>query len=138
MPSLPDSSGPFARARLYKLEPSRWLRAWWLGLHLVLILAALMANPPPAVGVSLLPVLAWHYRRFNPVRGALLIVSPGGRFALPVAGRFDLELAGSTRIGALWAELVFRDRPKSRFLILKDQLEEPDWRRLSLILRERA
>jgi hypothetical protein len=97
-----------------------------------------MANAPPAVGVALLAALAWHYRRFYPVRGALLIVSPGPRFALPAAGRFDLELAESTSVGAFWAELVFRDRPKSRFLIVRDQLEEPDWRRLSLILRERA
>jgi len=95
-----------------------------------------MANPPPAVGIGLLPAVAWHFRRFHPVRGGLLIASPGGRFALPAAGRFDLELTDSTRIGGFWAELVFSDRPGSRFLILKDQLAEPDWRRLSLTLRE--
>lgn len=138
MPSLPDSSAPFARPHLYRLGPSRCLRVWWLGLHLVLVLAALMASLPPAAVIVLLPVLAWHYRRFYPARGGLLIVSGGGRFALPLAGRFDLELAASTRIGAFWADLAFSDRPRSRFLILRDQLQEPDWRRLSLTLRERG
>jgi hypothetical protein len=112
--------------------------AWWIGLHLVLIIALLMANPSPVVGAGLLAALAWHFRHFHPVRGTLLITSPGGRFALPVDGRFDLELTSSTRIGAFWVELVFSDRPGSRFLILKDQLAEPDWRRLSLILREQS
>ena len=102
------------------------------------MLAGFMANMPLAVGFGLLPALAWHYRRFDPVCGGLLIVSRGSRFALPLAGRFDLRLAGATRVGAFWAELVFRDRPRSHFLILRDQLAEPEWRQLSLILRERV
>lgn len=136
MPSLPDCSGPFERALLFKLRASRWLRIWWIGLHLVLILAVLMANPPPAVGAALMLGLAAHFRRLFPLRGALLIASPGGRFALPAAGRFDLTLAEATRLGGFWVELAFSDRPGSRFLILRDQLAEPDWRRLGLILRE--
>ena len=96
-----------------------------------------MANAPPTAGGVLLLVLAVHFERRYPVRGGLLIASPGGRFALPAAGRFDLRLTESTRIGSFWAELAFSDRPGSRFLILKDQLTEPDWRRLSLILHER-
>lgn len=134
---MPDCSRSFAKARLFRLTRSRWLLAWWIGLHLVLTLAVLMANPPPALGGVLMLVLAVHFKRRYPVRGGLLIASPGGRFALPAAGRFDLRLAESTRIGFFWAELVFSDRPGSRFLILKDQLTEPDWRRLGLILRER-
>jgi Membrane-bound toxin component of toxin-antitoxin system len=137
MPSLPDSSGPFARARLFKLEASRWLFAWWVGLHLILAFAVFMANPPPAAALVLLIALAWHFRRLDRSRGELLIAGPRGRFALPAAGRFDLALAGSPRVAGFWIELSFSDRPGSHFLILRDQLTEPDWRRLSLILRER-
>ena len=133
---MPDSSGPFATARLFKLEVSRWLHAWWIGLHLLLLGALLMANPPPAAAIALMLALALHFRRLYPLRGALLIASPGGRFGLPAAGRFNLGLADSTRLGAFWVELAFDDRPGSRFLILKDQLTELDWRQLCLILRE--
>jgi hypothetical protein len=100
-------------------------------------LAIFMANLPPAAGAVLLLALALHCRRLGPRRGELLIAGPGGRFALPAAGRFDLALAESTCIGGFWIELSFSDRPSSRFLILRDQLAEPDWRRLSLMLRER-
>jgi Membrane-bound toxin component of toxin-antitoxin system len=137
MPSLPDSSGPFARVQLFKLEASRWLFAWWVGLHLILVSAVLMANPPPAAGFVLLVALVWHFRRLRRGRGELLIAGPRDRFALPAAGRFDLALAASPSVAAFWIELSFSDRPGSHFLILRDQLAEPDWRRLSLIFRER-
>jgi hypothetical protein len=78
-----------------------------------------------------------HARRRNPVRGALLVVSDGPRFALPVDGRFNLSLSASSRCGLHWAELVFSDRPRERLLVLRDQLDARDWRRLKLLVRER-
>jgi len=97
-----------------------------------------MANPPLAIGSALILVLSLHFRLRYPVCGALLILSPGGRFALPIEGRFDLTLSKATALGDFWAELVFSDRPNSRFLLLRDQLPELEWRRLSLNLRERV
>ena len=95
-----------------------------------------MANLPAAVAAATIAALILHFRLRNPVCGALLLVSGRGRFALPIEGRFNLTLSDTTRIGSFWIELVFSDCPNSRFLVLKDQFQEPEWRRLCLILRE--
>jgi hypothetical protein len=95
-----------------------------------------MANLPFVAAGLGLGALALHFRARYPVREALLVVSGRRRFALPVDGRFDLELRADTHFGAFWAELVFSDCPNSRFLIVRDQMSEPEWRKLCLILRE--
>jgi hypothetical protein len=105
-------------------------------LHLVLTAAVLLANLPSVAAGLGLGALALHFRARHPVREALLVVSGRGRFALPAEGRFDLGLGADTRFGAFWAELQFSDCPTSRFLIVRDQMSEPEWRRLCLILRE--
>lgn len=137
MPSSPNSCVESGRIRLLKLAPSRWLHAWWILLHLLLILAALMANPPVFPGAAWLLAVGLHYRLRFPVRGALLLVGPDGRFALPAEGRFDLALDGASAVSDCWAELVFRDRPRSRLLLLRDQVTDSDWRLLCLALTER-
>lgn len=105
-------------------------------MHLVLAGSVFMANLPLAAAGLGLGALALHFRARYPVRQALLVVSGRARFALPAEGRFDLGLRADTCFGAFWAELQFSDRPNSRFLIIRDQMSEPDWRRLCLILRE--
>lgn len=105
-------------------------------MHLELGLAVLMANSPAAVSGGLILVLCLHFRLRYPINSSLLILVAGGRFSLPAEGRFDLMLDEATRVGSFWAEIVFSDRPNSQFLLLRDQLPEPDWRRLCLILRE--
>jgi hypothetical protein len=124
---------PSARACLLKLEPSRWLLAWWLALHLLLGLTLLMVNT--LAGLGGIALLAAHCRWRNPARRTLLVISPGGRFALPAAGRFDLTLSAATRYGRWWAELVFSDRPGG-LLLLRDQFTDGQWRRLCLELAE--
>jgi hypothetical protein len=136
IPSLPDCSSASERAYLLRLQPSRWLFGWWILLHLLLAFTALMANLTVAVSGMAFVALIVHFRLRYPVNGTLLIVSAGACFALPLEGRFNLTLSGTTRIGRFWIELVFSDCPKSRFLVLKDQIQEPEWRRLCLILRE--
>jgi len=131
---LRDCFSPSARPELLELRPSRALLAWWVALHVVLGLAAVLVNLP--IGLAGLPVLALHARLKNPVRGGLIVIGPGGRFALPSAGRFNLSLAPSTRYGPGWAELVFSDRPRARLLVLRDQLDAQGWRRLRLTLGE--
>ena len=127
---MTDYSSPSARACLLKLERSRALSVWWLGLHLLLALTFIMVNTlAGSIGILLLVV---HFCRRHPVRSLLLVISPGGRFALPAAGRFDLTLCPSTRLGRRWAELVFSDFPRERVLVLWDQLDAADWRRLRL------
>jgi hypothetical protein len=105
-------------------------------LHLVLTATVLLSNLPLVAEGLGLGALGLHFRARHPVRDALLVVSGRARFALPAEGRFDLGLGADTRFGAFWAELHFSDCPTSRFLIVRDQLSEPDWRRLGLMLRE--
>lgn len=95
-----------------------------------------MASLPVIVAVLALGALALHFRARYPVRGALLVVSGRRRFGLPVDGRFDLGLRADTRLGAFWVELEFSDRPNSRFLVIRDQMSEPEWRQLCLNVRE--
>jgi hypothetical protein len=95
-----------------------------------------MANLPIALTACGLGTLALHSRVRYPARSALLIVSGQRRFALPAEGRFDLGIGANTCFGSFWAELQFSDRPTSRFLVVRDQMSEPDWRQLCLILRE--
>ena len=95
-----------------------------------------MANLPNVLAGVAIAGLGLNFWRLYPVRGSLLVISGRARFALPLECRFDLGLCNTTRIGSFWIELVFSDCPNSRFLVLKDQIEELKWRRLCLILRE--
>jgi hypothetical protein len=97
-----------------------------------------MANLPWFVAGAAVGAVLLHALLRNPVCSALLIVGGDGSFGLPLQGRFDLRLGARTRFARSWADLVFSDCPRSRFLILSDQLPEPDWRRLCLILKEGA
>lgn len=103
---------------------------------MVLAAAVLMANLPFALTACGLGALALHSRARYPARTSLLIISGQCRFGLPVEGRFDLGIGANTCFGPFWAELQFSDRPTSRFLVVRDQMSEPDWRQLGLILRE--
>ena len=133
---MSDFSDASARAFLLKLNRSHCLAGWWLLLHLLLIVAVAMAGVAMALRVAFWLVLGLHYWRRYPACPALLLVSPGGRFALPAEGRFDLELARDTRLGGFWVELVFGDRPDEPLLLLRDQFTVSGWRQLCIALNE--
>lgn len=59
-------------------------------------------------------------------------------WALPEHGLFGLSLAAGTRYTALWARLVLVDPAgaATRVLLLADQFERADWRKLQVALRE--
>ena len=100
------------------------------------MLALLIANLPVLAVVVGGLALALHYRWRRPATCRLLIVSPGGRFALPAEGRFGMGLTDRTSMGGIWIELRFRDRPDAALTLLRDQFTESDWRRLRLVLKE--
>lgn len=62
----------------------------------------------------------------------MLLLVQSGTVALPVESRFNLPLQGGTRIGAGWIDLELGHG--SRLLILRDQLDRADWRRLGLFV----
>jgi hypothetical protein len=94
------------------------------------------AHLPILPGVILSCLVGLHAGLRCPGRSPLIVVSPGGRFALPAEGRFDLRLAPATRIGAFWVELVFDDEGGSRQLLIRDQFTDSAWRELRLALME--
>jgi hypothetical protein len=83
-----------------------------------------------------LPLLVVHASLRDPRWSGLVIVSPGQRFAVPAAGRFDLALDASSRFGLFWAELVFAGPEPLRLLVLRDQIDARAWRRLRLAIAE--
>jgi hypothetical protein len=128
---LPDCCTASAPAILLKLEPSRLLAAWWLGLHLLLGATAWLLGPAIAAGA--LPVLLLHAWRRRPQSTGLIVLT-GRRFGLPAEGRFDLEPAAGTRAGAWCLALVFPDQPRARLVVVRDQLTAADWRQLQLAI----
>jgi hypothetical protein len=133
---LPDSSGTSARPFLIEATASRWLLAWWLALHGVLVATVFLVHLPMVPGCCLSFLAGLHAGLRHPIRRALLVVSPGGRFALPAEQRFNLALAPATRVGGFWVELVFDDSRGSRLLLIRDQLTDSSWRRLRMALCE--
>lgn len=130
-----DCSEPSARAVLLRPEPSRCLLAWWIGLHAVVATALLMTNSAPALGA--LPLLAWHGLARRPRRrspaGSLLLIA-GGRILRPAALRPDIAAGPGSRAGRFIVELEFAGERPARELILRDQLDARDWRRLRLAI----
>lgn len=135
IPGLQLSSTESAPVCLIRFRRSRWLTAWWLGLHGLLGLAALLAAPGPLAVAAALTAVAWHGLGRRPRGTPLLLLAPGPRFALPLEERFDLRPTAGCREGPFWLELVFDDGGRS-VLVLADQLQRADWRRLRLALAE--
>lgn len=128
--TLRDSCAGSDLPRLLKLKPSRCLYCWWIGLHLLVALS--LFTLWPLLGWAVLPLLLWHFRRHRPQGGNLLLLLESGRVALPDEARFDLPLTRGTTAGSGWIDLVFR--PGAHRLILRDQLDPADWRRLRLFI----
>jgi len=136
IPHLHDSCTESGTIRLLRLEPSRWLHAWWLGSHGLLVAAVLVALPGLPLLAAALPLLVWHLRRRRPREPGLILLAPGPRFALPLEGRFGLSPTAACREGPFWLELAFDDARRP-VLVLADQLDPADWRHIRLLLRER-
>lgn len=135
IPSLHDSCTTSARPYLVRLEPSRWLRRWWIALHTLVAAALVTAGLEAPVTAIVLLLLALHYRLRRPRQTGLLLLGPGSRAALPLDERFGLNLTPRCREGPWWVELAFDDGGP-RLLVMKDQLAPGDWRRLRLAIRE--
>lgn len=123
-----------APAQLLTPEPSRWLRCWWLALHILIGSALWLALGVP--GLLALPVLIGHLILRWPPAGPTLMVCDRVSFCLPLEGRFGLRLMAESRSGPGWIRLVFSDRPGVGVQILRDQLDSAGWRCLQLALRE--
>jgi hypothetical protein len=91
---------------------------------------------PVAVGLAGSFLIGLHAGLRFPRCPGLLVVSPGGRFALPAQGLFGLTLAPATRVGGAWVELAFEHERVPPLLLLRDQFTDSAWRRLRIALAE--
>jgi hypothetical protein len=98
-----------------------------------LMAAALYLSLPGVLPVAL-PLLLVHGWLRRPACHDVLIVTDGEHFSLPLDNRFGLRLTAASGSGPGWISLVFRDRPLSQLLVLRDQVDAAGWRRLRLAL----
>ena len=120
--------------QLLTLKPSRWLRCWWLALHILVGSALWLAFEVAALPA--LPVLVLHLILRQPPAAPPLMVCDQASFCLPLEGRFGLRLTAASRCGPGWMRLFFSDQPRAGVLILRDQVNSAGWRCLQLALRE--
>ena len=110
---------------------------WWLGLHALLAVAALLVGWSWfAKAVAIVAVLghaAW--RRPAPPPGVIEFGADGA-CSIPGLGLPPLALGTRTRLSPFWLHIVAGSGAETLdILLLVDQLEPDDWRRLSAILR---
>lgn len=134
---MPLSSSTFAPVIVLRPKPSRVLSLWWLGLHLLLAATVFL------IGWSVLPKI-----------GAIAAVVAHALWRRPLAASEVIEVGadGACRIASQGSE-AFAPGPRTRLtpfsvrivartkrdlvdiLLLADQLDREDWRRLTAILR---
>lgn len=135
---MPGSSSSYVTAFTINPESSRWLAAWWLGLHALLASSALAVGPGVGTRCVLLGLLLWHGAVRWPARAPPLRYRGDGRFSVPGHGPHTFVLTRAACYTAHWALLVLRsDRGVScRILLLRDQVDPEAWRLLALVLRD--
>jgi hypothetical protein len=114
------------------------LPRWWVGLHALLGGAAmLLAWPWPAAALAIVATIAHAAWRWPAPPRATILLGPDGSCRLATdEGGDALPLGARTRFSGWWVHLAADDGPRRRdILLLFDQLEADDWRRLAAILR---
>jgi hypothetical protein len=101
---------------------------------LVLALSALMVSVPAGIAVVLLLFL--FSRRRRQATPTVIAITPDACFGLPNENRSDLTLTTASRSGPGWLQLSFSDRPGQRLLLLRDQVDDRDWRVLRIAILE--
>jgi len=113
------------------------LSLWWLGLHLLLTVAALLAGWSWSTKVAVIVAVVGHaaWRR-PPPPCALIEVGADGACRIPALGSAPFVLGARTRLSPFWVRIVARNGAETLdLLLLIDQLNAEDWRRLTAILR---
>lgn len=118
-------------------KPSRLLKIWWLGVHLLGALGLVgCALPAPLALCGVAALLAHGWLRMPAPAPALVQRGADGQWALPANGSQGLVLAAGTAVGPFWVELRLEGREGRRaVLLLRDQLDRESWRALQAQLR---
>ena len=131
------SSNAFARVCILRARRSRSLLAWWLALHVLLAVSVLTSTVGLIWSGMLLLAVCVHAWIRLPGSSILLLRFGDGSWAIPEQGRFKLQLAPNSSYSTVWVRLVFEaDGARNTVLLLRDQMETEDWRRLQVAVRE--
>ena len=115
------------------------LALWWASLHLLLWGSVLAATDSVVADLASFGLLAVHAAFRFPDSRVLLARLDDGRWSIPSRGLDGLELGAGTCFAAYWVllELVAPDR-SLRLVLLRDQFDARNWRRLQVAVRERG
>lgn len=105
---------------------------WWAALHLVLAAAVVASGIPQWAAAAVLVGVVVHAvaRRPKP-HSCVLVCRSDGRFDLPDIGCRDLVLDARSVAARGYVRLVLTDGAAVlHVLLLRDQLDDPTWRRL--------
>ena len=131
------SSTTFAPVIILRPEPSRALAWWWLGLHVLLAATALLIGWPLSLQVAALCAIVAHGigRRPSSTR-SVIEVGADATFRVATSSTTAFEPDRRTLLTPFWVRIVARRKGDAvDILLLADQLDPEDWRRLTAILR---
>ena len=131
------SSSTFEPVIILRPDASLALALWWHGLHALLAATALLIGWPWSLKVVAICAVVAHdlWRRPSSTR---CVIEVGADAALRIAASSSTLLVPDrrTRLTPFWVRIVARNqRDGVDILLLADQLDPEDWRRLSAILR---
>lgn len=131
-----DYSTEFDRSFTLRPRASRWLLIWWCGLHGVAASGGLLLPIPGVPRALVITAVMLHAIWRLPRRPPRWLAYSNGVWSLPGHDNAVLTCFRGTRSGSWWVVLVLigRDR-RSRFLLLRDQLDAREWYRLNALLR---
>jgi hypothetical protein len=112
-----------------------WL--WWLALHVLLASTALSVGWPWLPKVAAIVALVAHavWRRPLSVR-SVIEVGADGACRIPGISAEPFAPTSRTRLAPFWVRVVARNEGDAvDILLVADQLDSRDWRRLIAILR---
>ena len=133
--------GAFAPALVLNLERSRILWAWWFSLHVLLGIAfALVGWAVPLRLLAIAAVVGHCIVRRPTASPRIVLVAEGGRCVVPEWKTGPRPLGPRTLVSPFWVRLDLGTGPWRRdILLLADQMQPEDWRRLrALLLRARC
>jgi hypothetical protein len=133
---VPRSSPASARTQLFEPEASLYVAASWTLIHSLLAAATLLIEVDPAPTMVLLAAVAIHGIVRYPRSPRLLVLHRDATWAVPERGLHARTLSPRTAWTTWYVELVLTGPGHTRIVLLVDQLDAEDWRRLQVEVRE--
>lgn len=139
-PPPPPSSSASAPVIVLRPRPSRLLRAWWLALHALLFVAALLVTGPAwARGLAAGLVLIHAFARRPAATPSPIEVAADACCHIPALEEGWLAPGPHTRLADAWILLSLQGKARRRDILLcADQVDAASWARLSARLRRRS